>query len=211
MTPSAALARGLEELGLSMPNAAEEKLLAYRQLLEKWNRTYNLTAIRDPLEMVTHHLLDSLAALPHVGARGSVRLADVGSGSGAPGIPLAIARPDWFVALNDASEKKAAFLRQAAIELRLENVVVQEGRVEGWKPAELFTVVISRAFADLEKFVRACRHLLAEGGELVSMKGLYPSTELARAPAGWTHRVVALAVPMLNAERHLILSRMDRP
>ena len=210
-TPRAALARGLGELRLAIPEAAEEKLLAYRQLLEKWNRTYNLTAIRDPIEMVTHHLLDSLAAIPHLPGREPARVADVGSGSGAPGIPIAIARPAWFVALNDASEKKAAFLRQAAIELKLENVAVQEGRVEAWRPAERFAIVISRAFSDVGKFIRACQHLLADGGELVSMKGVHPQAELDRAPAGWTHRVVALTVPMLGAERHLVFSRPGRP
>jgi 16S rRNA (guanine527-N7)-methyltransferase len=209
MTPHAALRRGLGEIGLALPPAAEEKLLAYRELLEKWNRTYNLTAIRDPVEMVTHHLLDSLAVIPPLSQRAPARLADVGSGSGAPGIPIAIARPGLFVALNDASEKKAAFLRQVAIELDLRNVAVQEGRVEAWRPAEGFAVVISRAFADLAKFIRACRHLLAEGGELVSMKGVYPEAELAQAPKGWTHRVVALSVPMLGAQRHLVFSRIE--
>src|SRR5690349_13583868 len=164
MTPRAALERGIDELALELPNSAADKLLAYQELLEKWNRTYNLTAIRDPIEMVTHHLLDSLAVVPHVTPRGAI--ADVGSGSGAPGIPIAIVRPEWAVALNDASEKKAAFLRQAAIELKLDNVAVQEGRVEAWKPTEAFAVVISRAFADIATFIRACRHLLAEGGEL---------------------------------------------
>ena len=210
MTPHAALACGLKELGFAVSGAAEEKLLAYRELLEKWNRTYNLTAIRDPVEMVTHHLLDSLAAVPHLSLRREERLADVGSGSGAPGIPIAIVRPEWFVALNDASEKKAAFLRQAAIELKLENVAVQEGRVEAWKPAEAFALVISRAFADIATFIRACRHLLADGGVLASMKGVYPRDELERAAEGWTHRVVALDVPMLGAERHLVLSRAER-
>ena len=208
MTPRAALERGLNELGLGIPGTTD-KLLAYLELLAKWNRTYNLTGIRDPLEMVTHHLLDSLAVVPHLPMRTHDRLADVGSGSGAPGIPIAIARPDWLISLNDASEKKAAFLRQAAIELKLDNVRIQEGRAESWKPSERFAVVISRAFAELADFIRACAHLLAPGGQLAAMKGVYPREELDRAPGGWLHKAVVLRVPMLGAERHLILSRTD--
>lgn len=207
MTPRVALERGLEELALGIPGVATDRLLAYQELLAKWNRTYNLTAIRDPLEMATHHLLDSLAVVPHLAMPTQGLLADIGSGSGAPGIPIAIARPNWRVTLNDASEKKAAFLRQAAIELKLGNVLVQEGRAESWKPSEGFAVVISRAFAELADFIRACAHLLAAGGELAAMKGVYPQGELDRAPRGWLHRVVALKVPMLDAERHLLLSR----
>jgi len=154
---------------------------------------------------VTHHLLDSLAVVPHLALRSQGLLADVGSGSGAPGIPIAIARPDWRITLNDASEKKAAFLRQAAIELKLGNVRVQEGRAEAWKPSEGFAVVTSRAFAELADFIRVCAHLLASGGELAAMKGIYPREELDHAPSGWLHRVIALKVPMLDAERHLLL------
>jgi len=209
MTPRMALERGIDELALGLRGSAVDQLLAYQGLLAKWNRTYNLTAIRDPLEMVTHHSLDSLAVVPHLSIPPQGRLADVGSGSGAPGIPIAIARPEWRVTLNDASEKKAAFLRQAAIELKLGNVDVQEGRVEAWKPSEGFAVVISRAFAELADFIRACARLLAVGGELAAMKGVYPQEELDRAPEGWVHRVVALDVPMLGAARHLVLSRTE--
>jgi 16S rRNA (guanine527-N7)-methyltransferase len=208
MTPRTALERGIDELALALPCSTIDRLLAYLELLAKWNRTYNLTAIRDPLEMVTHHLLDSLAVVPHLAMSPQARLADVGSGSGAPGIPIAIALPEWRVTLNDASEKKAAFLRQAAIELKLGNVQVHEGRVESWKPSEEFRVVISRAFAELADFIRACARLLAADGELVAMKGVYPQEELARAPEGWRHRIVALDVPLLGAARHLVLSRM---
>ena len=125
MTPQAALDRGLAELALPLAPGATEKLLRYVALLEKWNRTYNLTAIRDPLEMVSHHLLDSLAVVPHLPMGPNAALADVGSGAGLPGIPLAIARADWRVTLNDSNQKKTAFLRQAAIELSLGNVEVQ--------------------------------------------------------------------------------------
>jgi 16S rRNA (guanine527-N7)-methyltransferase len=208
MTPDTALARGVGTLGIRLPAGATEKLLRYLELLGKWNRTYNLTAIRDPLEMVSHHLLDSLAVLPHLPMRRNDSLADVGSGGGAPGIPLAIARPEWRVTLNDASEKKTAFLRQAAIELGLPNVQIQEGRVESWTPAAGFAVVISRAFADLADFVRACRHLVAPGGCLAAMKGVYPEAELGKLPPGYCTRVVPLTVPALNAERHLVLCQL---
>lgn len=203
--PRALLERGLATLALPLPPDAAEKLLAYLALMQKWNRTYNLTAIRDPLKMVTHHLLDSLAVLPHLPA-GS--LADVGAGAGLPGIPLAIAHPERRVTLNDASEKKAAFLRQAAIELRLANVDVHAGRVEAWRPAKPFPCVISRAFAELGQFIAACRHLLAPDGVLAAMKGALSRAELERVPPGADcSEVHRLRVPLLDAERHLVLCR----
>ena len=199
MTPQAALDRGLGELALELPGGARERLLDYMALLVKWNRTYNLTAIRDPLAMVGHHLLDSLAVLPHLSPAAAGRVADVGSGAGLPGIPLAIARPDWHVALAEASQKKAAFLRQAVIELRLRNVEVHEGRVEAWRPQPLFDVVISRAFAALTDFIAACRHLLAPAGALAAMTGAAPAT------LPQTCRLIPLRVPLLDAQRHLVL------
>lgn len=199
MTPQAALDRGLGELALDLPGGARERLLDYMALLVKWNRTYNLTAIRDPLAMVGHHLLDSLAVLPHLSPAAAGRIADAGSGAGLPGIPLAIARPDWHVALAEASQKKAAFLRQAAIELHLGNVEVHEGRIEAWRPQPLFDVVISRAFAALADFIAACRHLLAPAGVLAAMTGAAPAT-LAK-----TCRLIPLRVPLLDAQRHLVL------
>ena len=141
MTPEAALDRGLAELGLELPAGARERLLDYVALLVKWNRTYNLTAIRDPLAMVAHHLLDSLAVLPHLPLAGTgARLADAGSGAGLPGIPLALARPQWRVALAESSQKKAAFLRQAA-------------RISGITPAaiSLLLVHLKRGFQPLDK------------------------------------------------------------
>jgi len=201
MTPRVALDRGLGELALALPEAAREKLIDYVALLAKWNRTYNLTAIRAPLAMVSHHLLDSLAVLPHLPmpAEGA-SLADAGSGAGLPGIPLAVARPEWRVALAEASQKKAAFLRQATIELGLSNVEVYEGRVEAWRPATRFVVVISRAFAELADFVSACRHLVQPGGLLAAMKGKEP-----RHATGC--EVIQLEVPFVDAQRHLVLCR----
>ena len=205
MTPREALDRGLGELALQLPADAREQLMRYVALLAKWNRTYNLTAIREPLAMVSHHLLDSLAVLPHLPApAGAASLADAGSGAGLPGIPLALARPQWRVALAEASQKKAAFLRQATIELGLANVEVYEGRVEAWRPAR-FAIVISRAFAELSQFIAACHHLVAPGGVLAAMKGAHPKDELARA--GARCEVIRLHVPSLEAERHLLLCR----
>lgn len=207
MTPQAALHRGLGELALALPHGAAEKLIAYLELLAKWNKTYNLTAIRDPLRAVSHHLLDSLAVLRELSDR-SGALADVGSGGGLPGIPLAIAEPARHVMLNDASEKKGAFLRQAIIELGLPNAAVHVGRVEDWHPAERFVVVISRGFASLADFVAACRHLAAPAGVLAAMKGAYPRQELAEVAASCDcSDVRPLKVPLLQAERHLVLCR----
>ncbi len=198
MTPPEALDRGLAQLAFELPGGGRDRLLQYVALLEKWNRTFNLTAIRNPVEMVSHHVLDSLAVAPHLQLPAGGRLADVGSGAGLPGIPLAIARPDWDVTLNDSNTKKTAFLRQASIELRLANVAVHEGRVQEWRPAQLFAAVISRAFAELSEFIAACRHLVAPGGMLVAMKGVAPIP-----PEG--ARTIRLNVPLLAAERHLVL------
>jgi 16S rRNA (guanine527-N7)-methyltransferase len=187
----------VEALGVELPPRAGERLLHYVGLLAKWNRTYNLTAIREPRDMVSHHLLDSLAVLPHLPAGEKSSLADVGAGAGLPGIPLALARPQWQVTLNDSSQKKCAFMRQAAIELDLSNVQVHEGRVEHWVPSEKFGLVISRAFAELERFVAACSHLVSAGGALAAMTGARP--QAARCT------IVALRVPGLAARRHLAL------
>lgn len=196
---------GITALALSLPAGAEDRLSAYLGLLAKWNRTFNLTAIRDPAEMVMHHLLDSLAVLPlleksALAGRQGFHLADVGSGAGLPGLVLAMARPDWKVTSVEAVEKKAAFQRQAKIELGLANVSIHGGRVEG--VAEAFDGVISRAFASLADFVALAGHLSTT---LWAMKGAYPVDEIAALPENW--RVTAchpLLVPGLDAERHLL-------
>lgn len=212
MTPQRALERGVAELGLALPAGAQQKLIAYLELLEKWNRTYNLTAIRDPLRMVSHHLLDSLAVLPHLPRESDDgTLADVGSGGGLPGIPIAIASPQRRVTLNDANQKSGAFLRQAVIELGLANAEVYIGRVQSWRPLERFAIVITRGFAELAQFVAACRHLVAPGGVLAAMKGTDPREEIARVPADCNcSEVRRLTVPLLDAERHLVLCRFGR-
>jgi 16S rRNA (guanine527-N7)-methyltransferase len=203
MTPRAALERGLNDLALAMSADAIDQLLAYEELIIKWNRTYNLTAIRDPLEMVSRHLLDSLAVVNHLPMNEGATLADVGSGAGLPGIPIAIARAGWRVTLNDSSQKKSAFLRQAAIELGLRNVEVHEGRIEAWRPATRFALVISRAFAELGDFLAKCRHLVVDRGWLAAMTGAAPAALSAQC------EVIPLRVPQLDARRHLVLCRAE--
>jgi 16S rRNA (guanine527-N7)-methyltransferase len=192
---------GILRLGLRLPEGAAEKLLAYRDLLCKWNRVYNLTALRDPGEMLTHHLMDSLAILPHLPASARALL-DVGSGAGLPGIPLAIARPDLAVTLMDAVQKKTAFQRQAAIALELRNVEARHERVE--TATGTFDVIVSRAFAELQDFLHASAHLLAVNGVWLAMKGRNPQAELARLGTNYRTSVLPLEVPELAAERHLV-------
>jgi 16S rRNA (guanine527-N7)-methyltransferase len=206
MTLGPALAGGIRALDLDVGAATQAKLLHYVALLEKWNRTYNLTAIREPERMVSHHLLDSLAALPHFPSISPLRVIDVGSGAGLPGIPIALVRRDWRVALLDSNGKKTAFLRQAAAELALENCEVIAMRVEDYRPALLFDVAISRAYADLETFVADAARLVKPSGQWLAMKGTYPRDELERV-AGRV-RVVGvplLEIPGLDVERHLVI------
>jgi 16S rRNA (guanine527-N7)-methyltransferase len=203
MTLDTMLDGGLAALALRADASARERLLAYLRLLEKWNKVYNLTAVRDIDAMMTHHLLDSLAVVPHlVGAT----VVDVGSGAGLPGVPIAIMRPDIRVTLLDSSHKKTAFLQQAAIELALSNVTVVCDRAESWRPAHAYDVVISRAFAELSQFVTIAGHLCVDDGVIIAMKGVYPDEELAAVPPGY--RLVGvrrIAVPGLAADRHLVV------
>lgn len=197
------LVQGLAAMGVTLDAASMERALAHLQLIAKWNRVHNLTAVREPEQMVVVHLLDSLSLLPHLGAART--LIDVGSGAGFPGIPVAIARPDLRVTLLDSSHKKGTFLEQARTELGLVNVEVVCERVEQYQPEGGFDVVASRAFADLADFVAQAKHLVAPGGRMLAMKGVYPFEEIARVPA--THRVaevVELSVPTLDAKRHLV-------
>ena len=208
MSGDAQLAEGLGALGIDLAPAARGRLLAYTALLEKWNRTYRLTGISDPALAVAHHLLDSLAILPHVAA---TTLLDVGSGGGMPGIPLAIADPALNVVLLDSNAKKAAFLRQAAIELGLANIAVHCGRVENYRPPQRFAAIAARAFSQLAELVQCSRHLLAEGGHWLAMKGLRPQDELARLPADVVVDAVhRLHVPGVGGERHLVVIRSGR-
>jgi len=197
------LEKGLEELGVPLGREATTKLIEYLALLEKWNRVYNLTSIRDAEKMISGHLLDCLAVVPHISGG---RVLDVGSGAGLPGIPLAVAKPDLHVSLLDSSHKKTAFLRQAVAELRLKSAHVVCERVESWHPTEKFDWIISRALAGLAEFAALTGHLLAPGGVLAAMKGVYPFEEIEQLPPNLrASQVLRLSVPGLEAERHLVL------
>jgi 16S rRNA (guanine527-N7)-methyltransferase len=196
------LRSGLAAMDLKLDATVQDHLLVYLSLLAKWNKTYNLTAIHEPERMLTHHLLDSLALLPYVHAE---RLLDVGSGAGLPGIPLALARSATHVTMIDASNKKATFMRQAIIELGLKNAVALHVRVEDLRPEAPFGQIVSRAFSDLSEFVRLSGHLLAQRGEWLAMKGLYPNEELVQLKDARLKADHRLRVPELDAERHLIV------
>jgi len=197
------IGEGAAGMGLALPGATIARCAQFLRLIEKWNRVHNLTAVRETEQMVVLHLLDSLSILPHVA--GARTLLDVGSGAGLPGIPLAIVQPEIEVTLLDASHKKSAFLEQAKAELELANVTVVCARVEAWQPGRTYEVVVSRAFAELAEFVSQAQHLVAPGGKLLAMKGVYPFEEIARMPL--SHRVAEvkeLTVPALRAKRHLV-------
>ncbi len=199
-----ALTEGLVALRIDLSPTVRAQMLAYLALLQKWNKTYNLTAIVEPERQLTHHLLDSLALLPHVG---SGPLLDVGSGAGLPGIPLALARPDLRVMLIDASQKKAAFMQQAVIELDLASrVTVVHGRVEALKTGP-FAQISARAFADLNDLVRLTRHVLAEGGCWLAMKGQHPQEEVGKLQEAAVSEEIELMVPGLGAQRRLLVLR----
>ena len=199
------LARGLMAMNTCVSPEQQEKLLAYLDLLYKWNRAYSLTALKEDDQAVSHHLLDSLSILPFVPTG---NLLDVGSGGGTPGIPLAIARPELAVTLLDSNTKKAAFLRQAAIELGLNNIAVHSGRVEQYHPDTGFAAITSRAFAELADFVSLSKHLLAPGGRWLAMKGVRPEEEMARLPDDvGVDAAYPLTVPGIDGERHLVVLR----
>lgn len=202
-----ALKVGADALALRLSPVALEQFQRFLALLDKWNQVYNLTAIRDPSESVSHHILDSLAVADFLPEG---RLADVGSGAGFPGIPLALACPQRQVVLIDSSHKKAAFMQQAVVELGLRNVMVVHSRVEAYRPQLLFRVVISRAFADLSRFISAARHLCTPGGRLIAMKGSRPDEEIASVPQAAIERIVRLSVPGLGAQRHLVVIDPDK-
>ncbi len=199
----AQLREGLQSLGLALDDGIVARLLAYLALLLKWNKTYSLTAITEPERMVSHHLLDSLAALRPIAGRQPQRLLDVGSGGGQPGIPFAIVQPDWQITLLDSNHKKTAFLQQAVIELGLRQVSVVCDRVENVTAAP-YDLITSRAFADLADFVRLTRPLLAQGGSWAALKGVQPFEEIAALPADIASRIEPLTVPGLGAERCIV-------
>jgi 16S rRNA (guanine527-N7)-methyltransferase len=198
------LAEGIAEMGLDVSPAQQEKLLDYLALMFKWNAVYNLTSLRDPMQMVTHHLLDSLAAVPAFA--GAKNVLDVGAGGGLPGIVLAIVRPDMKVAMIDTVHKKTAFLTQVKAQLNLTNVSIYTMKVQELDVSDKFDIITSRAFADLSDFVNWSSHLLAEQGSYIALKGVAPQDEQQRLPAAWKVKgVQPLQVPRLEAERHLVL------
>jgi 16S rRNA (guanine527-N7)-methyltransferase len=200
---SAVLGDGIAALHLDVSPAQQDKLMDYLTLMFKWNAVYNLTSLRDPMQMVTHHLLDSLAAVPAFAKAHNVL--DVGSGGGLPGIVLAIVRPDMKVSMIDTVHKKTAFLTQVKAELSLTNVTVYTARVEQLQVSDKFDVITSRAFADLSDFVNWSCHLLADGGRYIALKGVAPKDEQERLPAEWkVTGLEPLQVPKLAAERHLV-------
>ena len=192
------------DLGLQVEPKVQQKMLDYLALLNKWNKVYNLTAIRDPEQMVSNHLLDSLAVLPSLWPG---RWLDVGCGAGLPGMMLALMRPEWTFTLLDSNSKKMGFVQQAVIELGLRNVTVCCARVESWSPQEKFDGIISRAFAEIADFTTLTRHLLAADGGWVAMKGM-PDQELTRLPTGVkVERIIPLQVPGLDAARCLVIMK----
>ena len=202
MSIEQAIIEGCERLDLRLSDEACTRLAAYLALLERWNRAYNLTAVREPEAMVVRHLLDSLSILPWLEGP---RVLDVGSGAGLPGIPLAVARPEYEFCLLDSNGKRTRFLTQATAELRLPNVSIVRSRVEDYQPVTLFNSIVSRAFATLAELVADAGRLCAPTGRLLAMKGVLPDDELARLPS--TYQVVGvypLRVPHLDAERHLV-------
>ncbi len=196
------LRQGIAALALDVPAATQQDMLRYLALLQKWNKVYNLTAIRNPEQMLTHHLLDSLSVVPHIW-RG--RWLDVGCGAGLPGLVLAMARPECQVVLLDSNSKKTSFVQQAIIELQLQNAQVFCARAEDWGRGETFDGIISRAFAEMADFVSATRHLLAAGGRWVAMKG-HVGQELKALPADiHIDQTIALQVPGLQGTRSLVI------
>ena len=213
MSMATTLEKGIAALGLDLPAEAQEKLLAFARLLIKWNKVYNLTAIRDEAQVVTHHLLDSLSVLPQLA--GIKRLVDVGSGGGLPGVVLAICRPELQVDSVETVQKKATFQNQARIELKLANFRAHHARIENWQPAyfaeQPVDGIVSRAFADLADFVNLSAHLAGPETRILAMKGVYPADEIARIPAGFAlERSTPLTVPGLDAERHLIIVKRSK-
>jgi len=202
MSLATRLTVGLQALALPLSTPQQQQLLDYVALLAKWNRHYNLTAVRDPQQMVPRHLLDSLTLLPYL--QGS-HLLDIGSGAGLPGVPLAIAAPERHFTLLDSNGKKCRFITQAVAELRITNLSVVHCRVEQFQPPQRFDTIMARAFADMATITAVAAPRLAPQGQILAMKGVVPLAELEQLPSGWHHTTIALQVPTLDqAQRHLI-------
>ena len=206
MTQAQLLNNGIAQMQLQLPIEAQQKLLDYLSLLQKWNKVYNLTAVREPLEMVTLHLLDSLSVLPYINSN---NLLDVGSGGGLPGVVLAICKPELQVTTIDTVQKKAIFMRQVKGELGLANLVVEHARVEAFKPIDKFETIISRAFSQISLFIQLTQHLMAKHGQWLAMKGAVPHHEFERMEFDRLglkpSKIIPLKVAGLQAERHLVI------
>ena len=196
------LERGLQDMAIDLAPPIRQKLLKFLKYLEKWNSAFNLTAVRDPEQMVPRHLLDSLSVLPFL--QGS-RVLDIGTGAGLPGIPLALARPNLTFTLLDSNAKKTRFVTQTIHELGLQNVQVVQERVEKFHPTEKFDTLIARAFASIPDMLAASRHLCSSHGRFLLMKGVFPQEELAAVTDGYQAEVKALRVPGLDAARHVVI------
>lgn len=204
-----ALRAGAARLDLSLTPAQLAQLLAYQRLLAKWSRVYNLTAVRDPARVVSHHLLDALAIKPFVMGP---RVLDAGTGAGLPGLPLAVILPEWHFTLLDANQKKSRFVTQAVVELGLHNVDVASERIERYRPQEGFTTVVTRALGSVAETLELCSHTIMPGGRFLAMKGARPDAELAALPVGYrVLEIASLEVPGVDAPRHVVsIATMER-
>lgn len=202
------LERLLVKAGITLPEHQKQQLVDYVGLLDKWNKAYNLTSVRNPDEMLVRHILDSIVVEPHLQG---ARFIDVGTGPGLPGIPLAIVRPDAHFTLLDSLGKRVRFLRQVQHELKLDNITPVQSRVEDFPAEPPFDGVISRAFASLTDMINWCRHLPGEHGRFYALKGLRPDDELQTLPVGVeVDEIVRLKVPELEGERHLVIIRPNK-
>ncbi|MGY6031815.1 16S rRNA (guanine(527)-N(7))-methyltransferase RsmG [Phytobacter sp. AG2a] len=202
------LSRLLDEAGITLTDHQKSQLVAYVEMLHKWNKAYNLTSVRNPDEMLVRHILDSIVAAPHLQGE---RFIDVGTGPGLPGIPLAIVLPDAHFTLLDSLGKRVRFLRQVQHELKLTNITPVQSRVEDFSAVPPFDGVISRAFASLTDMVSWCHHLPGPDGRFYALKGLIPSDEIALLPIDLSvESVIELSVPHLEGERHLVVVKLNK-
>lgn len=197
------LADGAAEMGIRIDEKQLQTLLTYLALLRRWNRVYNLTAVKSDTGILTRHLLDSLSVVPYLQGK---KVVDIGSGAGLPGVPVAVACPEKQITLLDSNAKRCRFLRQVQAELNMQNVKVVQQRAEEYRPAEKFDNLLSRAFSSLQDFIACSKHLLADGGQVLAMKGVWPGEEAAELPTGFIIKnVVKLTVPGLPEQRHLVI------
>jgi len=202
------LSRLLDEAGITLTDHQKSQLVAYVEMLHKWNKAYNLTSVRNPDEMLVRHILDSIVAAPHLQGE---RFIDVGTGPGLPGIPLAIVLPDAHFTLLDSLGKRVRFLRQVQHELKLTNITPVQSRVEDFSAVPPFDGVISRAFASLTDMVSWCHHLPGPDGRFYALKGLIPSDEIALLSIDLSvESVIELSVPHLEGERHLVVVKLNK-